>query len=55
MARVFTWPRAMTDRFLVLIQGEARGRQPAEGAEGPIGGRAIFHGIYFIFFTNIIS
>lgn len=39
-----SWPGATTDRLLVLLQGEAGGGWPAEGTEGPTGGRAVFHG-----------
>lgn len=35
---------ATIDRLLVVFQGEAGGERPAEGAEGPTGGRAVFHG-----------
>ena len=38
------WPAAAIDRLLVVFQGEAGGGRPAEGTEGPTGGRAVFHG-----------
>lgn len=41
---VGSWPAAAIDRLLVVFQGEAGGGWPAEGAERPAGGRAVFHG-----------